>query len=314
MTQPALHPTQVSRDELLSLRPLAQQLKANPAQRSRAQAPGQHPAVFRARGMEFEEHRVYAPGDDVRMIDWRVTARTGTAHCKLFREERERPVLIVIDLSASMRFATRGRFKSVRAAQAGIFSAWIAAQRGDRVGGLITTGERHMEVRPASGNRGVLRLIHALLELQQDAGNGLQLVPGHLQQLLSRLQHVAHPGSQAFIYSDLSDWNTAAEQQFKRLARHVPSTVGCISDPIEIELPPVGGELAFVQNDRRGHIDSASIKQRDAWQAQFAELQSQRRRAVVQSGAHWIDLSTADDPSERLRERFSLLSTARQAA
>ena len=98
---------------------------------------GAYVSHFRGRGMEFDESRPYQPGDDPRSIDWRVTARSTTAYTKLFREERERPVLVMVDLRANMHFATRGCFKSVNASRAGALLAWSAHHRGDRLGGLI---------------------------------------------------------------------------------------------------------------------------------------------------------------------------------
>ena len=98
---------------------------------------GAYVSHFRGRGMEFDESRPYQPGDDPRSIDWRVTARSTEAYTKLFREERERPVLVVVDLSSSMHFATRGAYKSVVASRAAALLSWAAHHRGDRLGGLI---------------------------------------------------------------------------------------------------------------------------------------------------------------------------------
>ncbi len=117
---------------------------------------------MKGRGMEYDESRLYQAGDDVRHLDWRVTARTGKAHTKLFCEERERPVFLWVDCRAPMFFATRGRLKMVAAAETAALLAWSAAQEGDRVGGVVFSEEAHCELKPKRGRASVLRLIHEL--------------------------------------------------------------------------------------------------------------------------------------------------------
>ena len=125
---------------------------------------GAYVSRFRGRGMEFDESRPYQPGDDPRSIDWRVTARSTTAYTKLFREERERPVLLLVDLRSNMHFATRGCFKSVNASRAAALIAWAAHHRGDRLGGLIFGDTVHRELKPRLGRQAALRFVHALAE------------------------------------------------------------------------------------------------------------------------------------------------------
>jgi len=131
---------------------------------------GAYVSHFRGRGMEFDESRPYQPGDDPRSIDWRVTARSATAYTKLFREERERPVLVVVDLRANMHFATRGCFKSVNASRAAALLSWAAHHRGDRLGGLIFGDTTHRELKPRLGRQAALRFVHQLAE-HPDWGN-----------------------------------------------------------------------------------------------------------------------------------------------
>ena len=99
--------------------------------------------------MEYEESRAYVAGDDMRTMDWRVMARTGEAHTKVFAEEKERRFLLAVDLSASMFFGTRHAFKSLAAAQTAAHVGWLASLAGDRIGGLVVAPESHQEVRPA---------------------------------------------------------------------------------------------------------------------------------------------------------------------
>ena len=125
---------------------------------------GGHGSSFRGRGMEFDEVRVYHPGDDVRTIDWRVTARTGRPHTKLFQEERERPVLVLVDARASMRFGTRDCFKSVLAAKAAAVLAWIGIGGGDRVGGLVLAPSGIIALRAERTRRRILAFVRAIAD------------------------------------------------------------------------------------------------------------------------------------------------------
>ena len=117
---------------------------------------------FQGRGIDFSEVRVYQPGDDVRTIDWRVTARTQTAHTKLFQEEKERPVLILADQSTSMYFGSQVTFKSVLAARTAALIGWTMLERGDRVGGIVFSEHGHREVRPRRNKHALLRLLNEL--------------------------------------------------------------------------------------------------------------------------------------------------------
>ncbi|TYK64295.1 DUF58 domain-containing protein [Colwellia echini] len=126
---------------------------------------GNYLSRSKGRGMEFDEVRHYQTGDDVRAIDWRVTARTGKTHTKLFREEIERPVLIATDLSQNMHFGSKLLFKSVQAAHLAALVAWHAKSRGDRLGGLVFCDEEHIELKPRSRKAGVLHYLHALTTL-----------------------------------------------------------------------------------------------------------------------------------------------------
>lgn len=152
----------VSLQELLALRGEARRLDLAPRGKVLATRSGGHLSPFRGRGMEFDEARIYQPGDDPRNMDWRVTARAGRPHVKLFREERERPLWLLVDQGPAMRFGTRVAFKSVIAAQAAALLAWAAVDRGDRVGGLIFDEQGRFEQKPAARTHGLLPLLQAL--------------------------------------------------------------------------------------------------------------------------------------------------------
>ncbi|MEE8339720.1 MAG: DUF58 domain-containing protein [Xanthomonadales bacterium] len=144
----------LSASELIALKPRCNALSLPMHRPSVSALAGAYRSRFRGRGVDFVESRAYLPGDDIRNMDWRVTARTGKPHTKIFQEERERPVLVVVDASPSLYFGTRTRLKSVAAGQLAASVAWAAVRRGDRIGAFLFAGDKHRELRPAGGRRG----------------------------------------------------------------------------------------------------------------------------------------------------------------
>lgn len=147
-----------SAQSLIQLRLCANQIPLDSG-KIHAKQGGAYVSSFKGRGMEFDESRIYQAGDDIRNMDWLVTARTGTAHTKVFREERERPIILWLDLGISMMFATRNKFKSVIASEIAALIAWSAAKNNDRIGGLIFSAEQHVEIKPRRGKTAALDFI-----------------------------------------------------------------------------------------------------------------------------------------------------------
>ncbi len=165
----ARHGIEVSALELVALRGALAPLSAGPLGRVRSLQSGPWRSAFRGRGIEFDETRIYQAGDDVRTIDWRVTARTGRVHTKLFHEERERPVLLLLDQRAAMRFGTRSAFKSVAAARAAAALAWAARDGGDRVGAAVFGMEGREELPPQRTQHALLALLGRIARATQTA-------------------------------------------------------------------------------------------------------------------------------------------------
>ncbi|MBD3648896.1 MAG: DUF58 domain-containing protein, partial [Pseudomonadales bacterium] len=173
--------------ELIRLRYAAREIDAIAINKARNPLSGLLTSSFRGRGVDFAEVRVYQPGDDVRSIDWRVTARTGTAHTKLFQEEKERPVLILVDQSHAMFFGSRIAFKSVIAAEAAALLAWTGLDRGDRVGGIVFSDRQHREIRPRRSKHSVLRLLNEINDFNHALNREGQIPPAYLA---GALRHV----------------------------------------------------------------------------------------------------------------------------
>ncbi len=261
---------------------------------------GAYVSHFRGRGMEFDESRPYQPGDDPRSIDWRVTARSTTAYTKLFREERERPVLIVVDLRSTMHFATRGYFKSVNASRAAALLAWAAHHRGDRLGGLIFGDTTHRELKPRLGRQAALRFVHELAGHADWQQREPEANAEALRQAMSSLRRVARPGSLVVIISDFSGFTRQAQSYLSSVARHNEVLAVFMNDPIERRLPPPGRYRLVAADDEMAIDTFAAAARRDYEQA-FEQRADALETFCQRYGVHLMPMSTDDDPVSTLQ-------------
>lgn len=269
--------------------------------RIRARQGGDYLSPFRGRGMEFSESRPYQPGDDVRNIDWRVTARTGRAHTKMFREERERPVFLSVDFRSSMFFATRGRYKAVAAAHMAGLVGWSAAHQGDRIGGVIYSDTDHHEVKPQRGRQGVLRFIRELAAhpAWESRGTGADATDAGLRALL-RLRRVVRPGSMVFLFSDFHWFDARTAHQVGRLAQHNDVVLVFLFDPLERALPPPGHYRISDGNDERV-LDTHDRELVAGHARRFAERVDALAQLARRHGMRLVRYCTDQDPAEVLR-------------
>lgn len=259
---------------------------------------GGYVSRFKGRGMEFEEARMYQPGDDIRSIDWRVTARTGETHTKVFREERERPVFISVDNRPAMHFATRGVFKSVLAAKLAGGLAWAAQHNGDRIGGQIFSRNVCRELKPKNGKHAVLRFLNALVCEGELATKAFPLIT--LEQVLARLIQHARPGSLVYIISDFRGINGQVETYLAKLSRHCEVVLIFVYDPLESHLPEKG-RYRFTDDKRDVVIDTGDRQRLLKYQQHFTERLHQLEQIAKKMGLAFIQCSTTDDPIQRLR-------------
>lgn len=265
---------------------------------------GAYVSHFRGRGMEFDESRPYQPGDDPRSIDWRVTARSTTAYTKLFREERERPVLLVVDLRVNMHFATRGCYKSVNAARAAALLSWAAHHRGDRLGGLIFGDTVHRELKPRLGRQAALRFVHALADhpdWQTRSRAATDDGEAALTKALAALRRVARPGSLVVVLSDFSGLSRAGQSYLSSVARHNEVLAVSMSDPFERKLPPPGRYRLVANDDDEIAIDTWSSAARRDYEQAHAERSQEFDTFCQRYGIHVMPMSTEDDPVSTLQ-------------
>jgi len=269
----------------------------------RARMSGPHLSRLQGQGIEFDEVRLYQPGDDVRAMDWRVTARTGKPHTKLFREERERPAMLLLDLRPSMFFATRGALKAVIAAECAALLGWSVTNQGDRVGCMLFDGsDNHRMLKPARGKRPVMRMLGMLLDhpfwQQRPEPADPTITP-----LLQRAEHVTPAGSMMIIVSDGRGIDADAELMLTRMLRHHSVLFIRIYDPFEAALPEAG-LLTASDGVRRFLIDSGQERVRVEHRRRFEAREVQLDRLERHPGFVRIDCTTMDDPQSLLTERL----------
>lgn len=280
---------------------------------------GTYLSPFKGRGMEYEESRPYQPGDDIRNLDWRVTARSNKTYTKQFHEERERAVLLWVDYRRPMRFATRGMFKSVQAARAAALLAWSAVRQGDRVGGLIFSEQRHQELRPQNGDRAALRLIRQLCVRSDNNGAGTgdqaDVRPpgashenGSAGEALARLRRVARPGSLVVLISDFRRLGVHAESHIMQLSRHNDVIMLFIYDPLECELPPAG-VYRVSDGTHSAIVDTADARAREAYREKYQQHLTFLRTLCRRYGMVLITCATDQAIEQALQQGLRMKRT-----
>ena len=287
---------------LIALRGESRGFSLRPGQIRAAQSGGYMSRV-RGRGMEFAEVRCYQPGDDVRSIDWRVTARQGKPHTKLFQEERERSVLLAIDYRRPMFFATRGCFKAVQASKLAALLAWRSLQQGDRVGAFLFSEERQCELRPQLGKAGVLNLLRQMVaDPAWQRPQHQPFEPRHrLAQTLMRLRRVARPGSLILLLSDFAQWDEQVEKQLSLLSRNNDLGLIFCYDPLEEELPPAG---SYRVSDGNSDLTMNTLDRlgRDHYRDNYAQHRDTIEQFCRKRRGLFLSCATNQEPLDCLRQ------------
>lgn len=253
-------------------------------------------SAFHGHGMEYHESRLYQYGDDIKNMDWRVTARTHKPFVKTFRDERERPVFFLVDHSNSMHFATRNEFKSVRASKIASLMAWAAANNSDKVGGLVFDNTSHYEIQPSLGDNGVLKLIKKLvIEKPTDQPTYTYTEEGaSLLDSLQRLKFLIRRGSRVFIISDFNKVNQSFDKTFFELSRRGEINLVMIHDPIECAPLPQGRyRLSDGQNTLE--LDHVNDQSRNKIVELFIQRNNYLNRVAKKYGMKATTISTEDD-------------------
>lgn len=258
---------------------------------------GRYESIFKGRGMEFDEVREYQPGDDIRTIDWNVTARTGWLHVKKYVEERELTVLIVFDASGSFDFGTSDRLKRELAAEIGAVLAFAAIRNSDKVGLLIFTDEIETFVPPRKGSKHVLRIIREILHFRPRSKGT------NIAQALAFAMRVVKRHSVMFCISDFRD--SGYESAITIANRKHDVVAITVTDPKEVEIPPLG--LLEVQDGETGEraiLDFRSDRAAEVFRKAAGQVEALRKGILNRAKVDQIDLRTDRDYVEPLVKFF----------
>ena len=228
--------------DLIGLRQIATSIEYQKKNRTNSQMTGLLSSAVKGRGIDFEEVRSYYPGDDVRNIDWKVTARTLTPHTKVFTEEKERPVFLIVDQSASMFFGSRITFKSVVAARIASVLAWCAHEQGDRIGGIIYSDLVHKKIKAKRGIKTVLSLLNEINELNNGLASKSKNEPvvgeeASMFEILRLARKVIKEQTSIFLIGDFLNLDEASLIEIRSLARKNKLLAMHVFDPIETQAP-----------------------------------------------------------------------------
>jgi uncharacterized protein (DUF58 family) len=302
----------VTLDELTRLQFQARDFTFLPKQPLHSVLAGRHTSRMRGRGLDFEELRGYLPGDDPRTIDWKVTARTGKPHVRVYTEERDRPALIVVDQRIAMFFGTRVAMKSVVAAQVAALAAWRVVSVGDRVGGVIFNDTRVDQVKPHRSGQTVLQFLHHLVEHNTalKADDPVQPNPEALNDALEGVARVARHDYLIVVISDFDGADDRTTRLVTRMSQHNDVIAVPVYDPSSQDLP-TGGRLVVGDGALQIEVDLGKASSRRS----VLEYTSGRLDAVLrwreQIGVPVLPLSTAEPVVDQVRMLLGQAATRR---
>jgi len=292
----------VSLDDLRKLSHRAQGFSFLPRQPVHSLLTGRHASRLRGRGLDFDELRHYYEGDDTRTIDWAATARLGTPYVRVYREERDRPVLLLVDQRVSMFFGSKRATKSVVAAEVAALSAFRVASLGDRVGGIVYSEQGITEVEPQARQGGVRRLLAEIVRhnnaLRADLPHPPD--PGLYNEALRRaVRMIKHDGLVAMI-SDGSGKTAETVKIATELTAHNDLIAVFVYDPIEAELPDIG-RTVLAEAERQIEVDLSSAGLRRRFATDFTESRRQIERASMKRAIPVLPIRTDRDVAEQVR-------------
>lgn len=284
-------PVVVDQESLIALKASAREVSLKATRQAVYTGAGETRSVFRTRGLDFQEVRAYQPGDDIRQIDWRITAKYGKPFTKLYTEEKERPVYIVCDMRSRMKFASRGDFKSVVAARTAMFLAAVAEQKKDKVHTVIILPDmiKTMVLNAADG--GSLALIPDLASASLPT-----VVPPDettLNQALNEAERSLKSGALVFVCSDFHDFNAETVLRLGRMGQRRTVALVHIYDELEQHLPV--GVWTMTDGIKTVTVNARESSVRETFDSSFGKRSEEIREAVRKHGWGYLSVQTTDD-------------------
>lgn len=304
----------VDLETLIALEHKVRRVNFLPRQPVHSLLSGRYGSRLRGRGLNFEEIRDYLPGDDVRTIDWKVTARLQKPHVRVFNEERDRQALVVVDQRLSMFFGSRHAMKSVVAAEAAAIAAWRVLAVGDRLGGIVFNDTDMVEIKPQRSRRNVLRLLDVVVS--QNAALGvsrkIQRSGAMLNRALSRAQRLVSHDATLVIVSDFDGADEETRRMVGAMSRYVDVICVLVHDPLQSELPPAG-QMVVTNGELQIVLDAGHDKTRRDIVAMAEKRLQALFRWTPDFGVPFLPLSTAEETAGQLSHLMGRLQPQNSA-
>lgn len=290
--------------ELLKMERFARNFHFQPSrQKVKSVFGGKHPSKLRGRGLDFEEVRNYVQGDDIRNIDWKVTARTKVTHTRVFSEEKEKPALIVVDQSKSMFFGSKKRTKSVVAAELAAIAAFKVLKQGDRVGGVVFADQEIDVLKPKRDRRNILRFLEKIVHRNRALISGKAThFEEVLKQTMMKVQNLVSHDYLVVVISDFHRYTPAVMQFISRIKQHNDVVLIKVTDPMERNIPA----MKFVAGDNETQIsvDGKNEKLRKQFVEGFDTDLDEFKLQMKKHGVPVLSINTVDPVDEQLKEAF----------
>jgi uncharacterized protein (DUF58 family) len=278
-----------------------------PKQKSKSVLSGQHQSRIRGRGLSFEELRNYRVGDDIRTIDWRVTARTGKPHVRVYAEEKDRSALLIIDQRINMFFGSQLNMKSVTAAQAAVICAYRILAQGDRVGAVLFNDEKIQSFKPSKKPQALEKLVKSISDYNQalNCNRHIAKQTRHLNEPLERATHLVSHDQLIIVISDFDTVDEQTERQLSQMAAHNDVILYLVRDPI-VETLPDDLKLAISNGEKQLNLDTSRAEIKQGLQSAFSEREQKIRNWQNRFGLTVIELSTHEDTLQQFHQAFAI--------
>jgi uncharacterized protein (DUF58 family) len=292
----------VSIADLVALRHQGWGFSFLPRQPIHSQLAGIHASRLRGRGLDFDELRAYQPGDDVRDIDWKVTARMRRPHTRVYREERDRSTLLLVDQRVNMFFGSRVQMKSVTAAHAAALGVWRVLAQGDRPGAIVFNDAEEVEIRPRRSESSAMAILHATCKLNQAlrANDGRRSDKSRLNRMLERAALLARHDHLVVVVSDMDGADDETNTRLNLLTRHNDVVVVLVYDPLERELPDAS-LLVVSDGELQLEVDARNATLRSEFTQAFQETVDSGRKELHKRKVPMLPISTAEPVSAQVR-------------
>jgi uncharacterized protein (DUF58 family) len=270
---------------------------------------GRHSSRLRGRGLNFEELRHYRPGDDIRTLDWKVTNRTGKPHVRIYSEEKERPVLLVVDQRINMFFGSQVKMKSVMAAEVAALAAWRVLSVGDRVGALVFNDTEIKEIRPQRSQNNVMQILHKIISFNHQLEASSSQLQNELQlnNSLAKVERISGHDYLIVIISDMNGWDKGTLKSIKRLRQHNDVIVSLVFDPLEKDLPKTQ-QLILSDGSQQIQVDGDKKSLNQKFQQIFSSHLADMKKILSKYTIPVIPITTSEPALDQLRDALGFNS------